>query len=189
MVYVYLAIVTVFTRHCNIYFVELNSAMIQEKCNLPGCGNLVKNWRRRFCCMSHGGKFSAMVKNGLAQPLEDRKYQGVRDSFVGPKLPKLNKGGVEYKNRTPQQKAKWIEYVVARQKRIKTATPKWANRDDIKEVYIKAQILTKETGIKHEVDHIVPLTNKLVCGLHVEHNLRVVTFSENRSKSNKFIVG
>lgn len=62
----------------------------------------------------------------------------------------------------------------------------WANRRAIVAFYAEAQRLTRETGIPHEVDHIIPLLGKNVSGLHVENNLRVLPFEDNRRKSNRF---
>ena len=42
---------------------------------------------------------------------------------------------------------------------------------------------------KFEIDHIVPLQNEQVCGLHTEHNLQVLSRTANRRKANKFKVG
>ena len=71
----------------------------------------------------------------------------------------------------------------------RNAVPKWIDdklKQEIQKFYIDARLKTKETGTKYEVDHIVPLMNENVCGLHVPWNLRVVTQFENRSKQNKF---
>lgn len=38
-----------------------------------------------------------------------------------------------------------------------------------------------------EVDHVVPLTHDLVCGMHVPCNLQVLPASANRRKGNKFV--
>lgn len=51
-----------------------------------------------------------------------------------------------------------------------------------------APCLTEETGVAFEVDHVVPLQNKTVCGLHVEANLRIVERRKNRSKGNKWTI-
>lgn len=65
------------------------------------------------------------------------------------------------------------------------ATPKWANQFFISEIYALARLRTKLTGIPWEVDHIVPLVSKLVCGLHVEFNLAVIPKSVNKAKNNR----
>ena len=69
----------------------------------------------------------------------------------------------------------------------KQATPMWANIQQISSLYEQAVTLSNETGIAYQVDHIVPLNSKVVCGLHCEDNLQVITAEENNSKKNKLI--
>lgn len=69
----------------------------------------------------------------------------------------------------------------------KQATPKWADLAAIHVIYEEARILTESSGVSHQVDHIVPLNSNVVCGLHCEANLRVITAEENNSKNNKLI--
>jgi len=65
------------------------------------------------------------------------------------------------------------------------AIASWADHNKIKEIYEECARLTKETGIKHQVDHIYPLQNKYMCGLHVETNLQILSATENTIKSNR----
>lgn len=74
-----------------------------------------------------------------------------------------------------------------RMARKRQAMPAWADREAMKKVYALSRKMTLETGIVHHVDHFYPLGGKTVCGLHNEFNLRVITASENQSKSNKLI--
>ena len=64
------------------------------------------------------------------------------------------------------------------------ATPKWADRSVMREIYTEAKRLTK-AGEPHHVDHIVPLDSPLVCGLHCPANLAPVRARENQSKGNR----
>ena len=68
----------------------------------------------------------------------------------------------------------------------RSAVPSWASEEIIRSIYQAAAKKTKETGVIHHVDHIVPLRSKIVCGLHVPHNLAVVASSENLKKGNRF---
>lgn len=71
----------------------------------------------------------------------------------------------------------------------RNAVPKWIDKElkkKIQDFYIEARLKTRDSGIKYEVDHIIPLVNNEVCGLHVPWNLRVITQFENRSKRNIF---
>ena len=68
------------------------------------------------------------------------------------------------------------------------ATPKWltaSHKLHMECKYSLAAMLSKHTAEQHHVDHIVPLKGKMVCGLHVPWNLRVIPAQENLRKSNK----
>jgi len=70
------------------------------------------------------------------------------------------------------------------------ATLKWLSKDQLKQIenfYIEAVKISKETGVPHEVDHIIPLQGKTVRGLHVPWNLQILLKTLNRRKSRKLI--
>lgn len=71
-----------------------------------------------------------------------------------------------------------------RKAHISRATPSWADLRAIRCVYEEAARLTRETGVAHDVDHIIPLRGKSVCGLHVHSNLRAIPAETNRRKGN-----
>lgn len=67
------------------------------------------------------------------------------------------------------------------------ATPSWADQTKIYSFYWLRATKSEVYGIEYHVDHIIPLNNPLVCGLHNEFNLQVIPASENLSKGNSFI--
>jgi hypothetical protein len=73
-----------------------------------------------------------------------------------------------------------------RQQLKRKAMPPWANEAAIRAIYEECSRISKETGVKHHVDHFYPLQNELVCGLHCEYNLRIITAFDNLSKGNSF---
>jgi hypothetical protein len=65
-------------------------------------------------------------------------------------------------------------------------TPVWADFKKIREVYREADRLTQATGVKHHVDHVIPLNHPRVCGLHVAENLRAIPAGPNMAKTNNW---
>lgn len=71
--------------------------------------------------------------------------------------------------------------------RLKRATPPWSETEQIQAFYRKAKQLSASTGVKHSVDHVVPLKGEYVCGLHVMANLQILTYEANVQKGNKYV--
>jgi hypothetical protein len=130
--------------------------------------------------------------------MNSREYAKFKRLFVGPILPRSQAKRIRIEN-DPGMPAEPIEYEGLKKKQYQEpicrsvnsgnnvrsiATPLWANKKKIKEFYSVAKLLTENTGVKHHVDHIVPLRGEFVCGLHVEHNLQILTQEENIRKSN-----
>jgi len=68
------------------------------------------------------------------------------------------------------------------------ATPKWVNKEDIRRKYNECLNSSDGMNFHFVVDHIIPISNPKVCGLHVAENLQVVSISLNQIKGNKFDV-
>ncbi len=89
------------------------------------------------------------------------------------------------KEKRQAEPAKELAKCRARQTSQIQRMPKWADKKAIEAFYELARQKTKETGIPHHVDHVIPLRGKSVSGFHVESNLRVITSAENLSKGAK----
>ncbi len=82
------------------------------------------------------------------------------------------------------------EMTSLRRRRFRDATPKWLTENQKMEIRLKYRLaieLSRATGERHAVDHIIPLHGESVCGLHVPWNLQVLTQKDNLTKYNRMI--
>jgi 5-methylcytosine-specific restriction endonuclease McrA len=78
------------------------------------------------------------------------------------------------------------ELQARRRRASKKATLPTSSPEAMRAIYERAALLTVITGVPHEVDHIVPLQGRNVCGLHVWWNMRAIPAVDNRSKKDRF---
>ncbi len=81
-------------------------------------------------------------------------------------------------------KARYHAAVVARRAHQKHAIPPWSDPEKIRAIYAEAR-QRNEAGEKVHVDHVIPLKNPLVCGLHTPDNLEIIPALDNWSKNNR----
>lgn len=82
------------------------------------------------------------------------------------------------------------ELVSVRRRRFRDATPKWLSAEQKMEIRLKYRLaieMSRATGVRYAVDHVIPLQGEDVCGLHVPWNMEVITQDENLKKSNKLV--
>lgn len=89
-----------------------------------------------------------------------------------------------------QNRELYLAHAAKRRSAREQATPSWFDadmRDLVREAYALARQRKELLGGEWHVDHIVPLRNKQVCGLHVPWNLQVILAQENLRKGNRFV--
>lgn len=111
-----------------------------------------------------------------------KRYNATPEARAARAAYKLSPRGKEVIRRArkaPRQRAASLHHTRLRQTR--TRGQSWAlNKEDraaIRSIYLEARQRSSETGIPHDVDHVVPLSRG---GMHHPSNLRILPASMNR---------
>lgn len=152
----------------------------------------------RFCISCLKANASAQTRRWYAANRERKSMSNKRWQKANPE--QLKKIWTKYRNNNKEQRRLAINdwrrrnpdramhhFVLAnanRRARKARAIATWANHFFINEIYALARLRTNITGYQWHVDHIVPLYSPVVCGLHCEANLQIVSATHNRKKSN-----
>lgn len=121
------------------------------------------------------------LRNRERLRVHQAKWRAANRTTARARVAKFNREkGAEYTARyRDKHRARLAERHSKRRAIEIRATPRWANPIAIAEIYTEAQ------RRKREVDHVVPLQSKRVCGLHCEANMRLLTRRQNSKKSNR----
>ena len=131
------------------------------------CRNRVKKWQD-----------SNQERHKIQHANRCKKYRETKKQAV-------YETGKKYRQ---SNKAKVLSWARKRQANKLNATPKWLTKQhfiDMECKYSVAEMLTLNGYEPYQVDHIIPLQGKTVCGLHVPWNLQIITATQNRKKGNK----
>ena len=130
-------------------------------------------------------------KSEAAKEAGRRYYEKNKEAVKARASARPNEAKQAYRNKHKKENPELYKALTSvRKRRHRDATPKWVTAEQklaMRGLYLQAQKMTKITGERYVVDHIVPLISPDVCGLHVPWNLRVITKEENLIKSNKIL--
>ena len=134
---------------------------------------------------------SKLPKSDAAKAAAKRYYEKNRQVVIARAAARPHDEVRQYKQKYKDANPELYKALTSvRKRRHRSATPKWITADQklaMRKLYLEAQRLTKLTGQRYVVDHIVPLINQDVCGMHVLWNLQIMTQEENLKKSNKML--
>lgn len=114
------------------------------------------------------------------------KYREYRKRYYESNKDKARAAICASMSATPE---KYRAHKMNRKARKASATPSWFSDFDtfvVEEAYALAERRYAVIGGEWQVDHIIPLTGRNVCGLHVGTNLQVIPATANNRKRNRF---
>lgn len=142
----------------------------RRKDNPSRCNKYKKQWKERNkdYITQYGIKYNLKNKLLLSEKRKKLRFENIEKFKENEKRYRKNHSSY-YLAQCNKRRADKLQ-----------ATPKWADMQKIKEIYDDA----KNKGLT--VDHVIPLKGKLVCGLHVETNMQLLTNIENSQKGNRY---
>lgn len=161
----------------NAEYRERNREKLREKSRAYYAKNREEIRRKAQQALS---KIPTDVKKKLAAERylkEKEKHDRYTKTYREANPKKISAIGAAWKKKNAHKVRAYSMKRIAAKKR---AIPKWADLELINDVYKEAEYM------QLEVDHIVPLTSKIVCGLHVWDNLQLLPKRENIIKGNRY---
>lgn len=130
-------------------------------------------------------------KSEAGQKAKKDYYARNKDAVIAAAQARPDEAKNEYKRKYKQANPDlYKELVSVRRRRFRDATPKWLSPEQKMEIRLKYRLaieMSRATGVRYAVDHVIPLQGEEVCGLHVPWNMEVITQDENLKKSNKLV--
>ena len=135
--------------------------------------------------------FREYNKSEAGQKAKRKYYEANKENVIARAQSRTDEDKRRYKkNHKINNPDMYKEMTSLRRRRFRDATPKWLTDVQKMEIRLKYRLaieLSRLTGERHAVDHIIPLHGETVCGLHVPWNLQVLTQKDNLLKYNKLI--
>lgn len=156
----------------------------------PCKNQIIRKWDKYNQDKKRKSSLNQYYKYHEQKKAKAREYKTNNPEKIKSKMKEWRIANKEYIKQYYEDNKAWFKtWNSKRRAQLINATVPWADLEKIKAIYEEAIRLTKETGIVHHVDHIIPLNSKYVCGLHVEYNLQILIGHENLTKGNKFTPG
>lgn len=154
------------------------------RCKCAACSTAKKAYRAAWVARNRERANGYSRKWAAENPEKKRQAEAAWKSKNPEKVKEKDaRAGAKWAKKRADKKA--AARAKARAK-LRASVPAWADLRAIESFYTEAARISRETGIPHEVDHIVPLAGEAVCGLHVETNLQIVPRTLNRQKGQRY---
>jgi len=152
--------------------------------NKEKCAATIKKWgqKNRDKVRAYVAKHKALHPESVKMSREKNKEKSrasVKARNTKWRLKNLDKKAANSRTYRAKNRSK-VSAINARYRANKRqAVPSWSDFDLIRDMYAEARYN------KMQVDHIVPLQSKFVCGLHCEANLQILSAKDNVKKGNR----